>query len=645
MRIRFHALLLLTTLAGCLAHRAGSDDGRAQSRYDGKKEEEAPTDEEEGERGQALGGEEDESAPRARRASPTVKKEVAAKRGRLFPLPPPPPLPPSPWGSSNEEDRIPAEPEERAAAEERSKKTVIEFSDKSIDGDLRKPDGEYLESEKAQEQRDPAPAKQLTDLQILDAQPHPDMFFKNYGVNPTIDTAADRVSTFSVDVDTGSFTLARSYLQRGSLPSPDGVRVEEFINAFDYGYRPPEQEPFSVSVEAYPSPTRKGYHVLQLGLKGRVVADDQRKPANLVFVVDTSGSMQMENRLDMVRYALTLLVDQLHEGDTVSIVGYGSHAYVALRPTPANEKDRIIPALNNLQVNGSTNVQEGMLLGYRMASVNARPGINSRVILCSDGVANNGVTDADGIFNTVRDEAAGGITLTTVGFGMGHYNDELMERLADQGEGFYAYVDKPAEARRIFVQALTGTLQVIAKDVKVQVEFDPASVVRYRLLGYENRHLADRDFHNDKVDAGEIGAGHAVTALYEIKVNPGSSPLGVLRLRHKAPEGGASQLREWIMGREILRDSVDHASSAARLALVSAGFAEKLRGSYWARTLTYDELLRLHSQLHPSLAARPDVVELGMLIRTARSLDRRRDRFESVAPVAQMDFDTLPILR
>lgn len=491
-----------------------------------------------------------------------------------------------------------------------------------------------------------APPDEVGALPVVNGKGYPDMFLRNYGVNPTIDTTEEPISTFSVDVDTGSFTLARGYLASGHLPEPDGIRVEEFLNAFDYGYPPPTQEPFSLTNETLPSPTRPGYHVLHMGLKGAVVDAANRKPANLVFVVDTSGSMQDENRLGMVKYALGLLVNQLRESDTVSMVAYGGRAYPVLQPTPGSDKERMLAALHGLTGSGSTNAQEGLELGYRLAAAHAADDVNSRVILCSDGVANNGIaTDADGIFASIRGYASQGITLTAVGFGMGNYNDALMERLADQGDGFYAYVDRPQEARRIFVQALTGTLQVIAKDVKVQMVFDPQSVTRYRLLGYENRRLDTQDFANDRVDAGEMGAGHAVTALYEVKlVENTTAALGTLRIRYKAPQGGESMLKEWSIDRQGVKTAMAEASDRARLALVVAGLSEKLRGSYWARGLTYDQLLAQYAQLSPALAQHADVAELGTMIRAAKALDRRQNRFEHVPLRANPDFDHVPVL-
>jgi Ca-activated chloride channel family protein len=472
-----------------------------------------------------------------------------------------------------------------------------------------------------------------------------DMYFKGYGVNPTIDTEEERFSTFSVDVDRASYSLTRGYLERGALPDEQAVRVEEFVNTFDYGYASDPQAPFSVHVEGFPSPSRKGYHVVHIGLKAREVTAQQRKPSHLIFVIDVSGSMNIENRLGLVKRALRLLVDELDERDRVSIAVYGSTAHQVLGPTSATEKQKLLAAINSLQPEGSTNAQAGLELGYALAAEHFIPGGINRVILCSDGVANNGITDADGIWARVKAQAARGVTLTTVGFGMGNYNDVLMERLAQVGEGNYAYVDRIAEARRIFVQNLTGTLQVVAKDVKLQVEFDRQAVARYRLVGYENRMLTKEQFADDRVDAGEVGAGHAVTAIYEVKLREPGESFGTLRIRYKAPEGGDSRLMEKTLPSNVLRPAYGRAAPPTRLSYVAAAFAEKLRGSYWVRTLSYEQLYSLWEEIGEPLRARPDVAELGALIRKAQALDRRADRFEQFAPVSTMDFDRVPVIR
>ncbi|MFY1827377.1 YfbK domain-containing protein [Myxococcus fulvus] len=469
-----------------------------------------------------------------------------------------------------------------------------------------------------------------------------DMYFKGYGVNPTVNTEEERFSTFSVDTDTASYTLARNYLKRSTLPHERAVRVEEFVNRFDYGYTAAENAPFGVHVEGFPSPVRKGYQVLRIGVKAREVSRAERKPSHLVFVIDVSGSMAMENRLELVKQSLRLLVSELDERDLVSLVVYGSEARRVLPPTSALYASRLLSAIDGLRTEGSTNAQAGLELGYRIAADHILEGGINRIILCSDGVANVGISDADGIWEKVKSLAARGITLSTVGFGMGNYNDVLMERLSHVGEGNYAYVDELKEAHRVFVENLTGTLQVVAKDVKLQVEFDPKAVSLYRLLGYENRALTTEQFRDDRVDAGEVGAGHSVTALYEVKPRENARTLGTLRIRYKAPEGGASKELATPLPRATLRPSYAQAGESTRLAYVASAFAEKLRGSYWTRPLTYDSLLELWSGVGPALKEREDVRELGDLIRRAGDLDRRVDPFEAFAPLRTMDFDRPP---
>ncbi|WNG17885.1 von Willebrand factor type A domain-containing protein [Cystobacter fuscus] len=476
-------------------------------------------------------------------------------------------------------------------------------------------------------------------------KPFFDMYFKGYGVNPTIDTEEERFSTFSVDVDSASYSLARGYLQRRALPDEQAVRVEEFVNSFDYGYTNDSSEPFSVHVEGFPSPSRKGYHVVHLGLKAHEVSRQERKPAHLVFVIDVSGSMDIENRLGLVKQALRLLVNELDERDRVSIAVYGTTAHQVLGPTSATETQKLLGAIDSLDSEGSTNAQAGIELGYSLAARHFIKGGINRVILCSDGVANNGITDADGIWARVRTQASRGVTLTTVGFGMGNYNDVLMERLAQVGEGNYAYVDELHEAHRIFVRNLTGTLQVVAKDVKLQVEFDRQAVARYRLVGYENRMLTKEQFADDRVDAGEVGAGHAVTAIYEVKLREPTGAFGTLRIRYKAPEGGSSRLVEKKLPASVLRPAYGATASPTRLSYVAAAFAEKLRGSYWVRPLSYARLHALWEEIGEPLRDRPDVKELGELIHQAQALDHRTDRFEQLSPVSTMDFDRVPVVK
>ena len=413
-----------------------------------------------------------------------------------------------------------------------------------------------------------------------------DVFFKDYGTNPFIDTEDDHLSTFGMDVDTASYAVMRRYLRDGLLPPPEAVRVEEFVNAFDYHYEPPFAGAFAVYMDGAPSKFGEGkrLQLLRIGIQGRVVPDEGRKDAVLTFVIDVSGSMAMENRLGLVKRALTLLVGQLRPGDEVGIVIYGSRAKVLLPHTGVEGRAEILAAINALAPEGSTNAEEGLRMGYDLALKNARFGNINRVILCSDGVANVGETGADGILRQIRAHVEEGITLTTIGFGMGNYNDILMERLANDGDGSYAYVDTLYEAKRIFVENLTGTLQVIARDAKVQVGFNPQVVSRFRLLGYENRRLDHEDFRDDAADGGEIGSGHSVTALYEIKLHENAmGQLATIFIRHEDPDTGqVTETSEDIFTTE-LAGAFEDASPEFQLAATVAEFAEILRDSFWAQ--------------------------------------------------------------
>ncbi|MFD0672759.1 von Willebrand factor type A domain-containing protein [Cohnella sp. GCM10027633] len=362
-----------------------------------------------------------------------------------------------------------------------------------------------------------------------------DMFFEDYGTNPYVATEDDRLSTFAMDVDTGSYTLARSYIRDGNLPPQEAIRLEEFINYFDLDDAPPKDDTFAIHVDAGPSPFgEQGTQLVRIGIKGKEIESAERKRANLTFVIDVSGSMNQDNRIGLVKRSLALLVNQLKPDDRIGIVVYGSSARTVLEPTAVEEEETILAAIDELQIEGSTNAEAGLLLGYKVASkIYEKEAIN-RVILCSDGVANIGKTDPDGILRTIEDYAGRNLYLSTFGFGMDNYNDVLMEQLADQGNGAYAYIDDIDEAKKIFQEQLTETLQTIAKDAKIQVEFDPEQVKGYRLLGYENRAIADEDFRDNKVDGGEVGAGHSVTALYEIELENGASDTwGKVTIRYK----------------------------------------------------------------------------------------------------------------
>lgn len=432
-----------------------------------------------------------------------------------------------------------------------------------------------------------------------------DMFFQNYGVNPSIDTEDDHLSTFALDVDTGSYTIMRNYLSEGNLPPADSVRVEEYVNYFNQGYpNPPDHQAFGIYIDGAPAPFTQSerYQMLRVGIQGYQVPDHARKDAALTFVIDVSGSMDMDNRLGLVKRSLELLVEQLRPHDSVSIVVYGSDARVVLDPTPGSEKGRILEAIYSLHPEGATNAEAGIQLGYQMAMRAYHPGGINRVILCSDGVANVGVTGPDAILEEVRHYVEEGVTLTTIGFGMDNYNDILMEQLADNGDGFYAYVDDMREARRLFIDQITGTLQTIAMDAKVQVDFNPNVVMRYRLVGFENRAIADEQFRDNTVDAGEIGAGHSVTALYEVKLYPEAyGSIATVFMRWQEPD--TRQVVE--LARDFstaeLEQDFQLADPHFQRSVVVAEYAEILKKSYWAEESSlahvYHEAIRVSEML------------------------------------------------
>jgi Ca-activated chloride channel family protein len=435
-------------------------------------------------------------------------------------------------------------------------------------------------------------------------------------INPFVRTADDNRSTFALDVDTASYTAARHYLTDGQLPPPNTVRVEEFVNYFHYDYPAPQQETFGLLIDAAPSPFGEpGTQIVRVGLQGKVIEQSERDDALLTFVIDISGSMAEPNRLPLVKQALTVLVNELRDTDQVAIVVYSDNTRLVLNHTPIAERETILQAIHSLEIEGATNVEEGLRLGYEVAGENFQVGAINRVVLCSDGVANVGATTPEAIRQTVRDYTAQGILLTTVGFGMGSFNDHLMEQLANDGNGNYAYIDTLEAAERFFVDELTGTLQVIAKDAKIQVEFNPAVVDRYRLLGYENRDVADEDFRNDRVDAGEVGAGHNVTALYEvIPTEQGSGTMLTVYLRYAEPEGSEVREQQQSFESSAVAESFESTSPHFQLAVAVAGFAEQLRNSGYAQERSLDEVLVIAERVAGQLANDQDVQEFVSLV-------------------------------
>jgi len=470
-----------------------------------------------------------------------------------------------------------------------------------------------------------APAQSKGIPQPPNGQPADDMFFQDYGVNPSVDTEDDNLSTFALDVDTGSYTVARRYVNDGNLPPKDAIRLEEFVNYFNQGYpNPPEHHAFGINIDGGLAPfgETERYQMMRVGIQGYTVPAEMRKDVSLTFVIDVSGSMDRENRLGLVKRSLELLVEQLDSRDRVSIVVFGTRAHIVLESTSGKDKRSIMRAIQSLQPEGTTNAAAGLRLGYQTASENFNSEAVNRVILCSDGVANVGKTGAGSIWESVQKYAReGGITLATMGFGMGNYNDVLMEQLADNGDGSYAYIDTIDEAKRLFVDNLTGTLQVIAMDAKVQVEFNQDVVERYRLVGYENRAVADDQFRDNSVDAGEIGAGHSATALYEIKLRPEAwGKIATVSLRWKDPDTKEvvemSQDFETRQMAENFRDADAH----FQWSVIVAEYAEILRGSHWAQGSNPGDVLEEARRVSNLLPEDVDVTEFIDLVRQANRL-------------------------
>jgi len=429
--------------------------------------------------------------------------------------------------------------------------------------------------------------------------------------NPVQRTVENPVSTFSIDVDTGSYSNVRRMLVAGQRPPADAVRAEEMINYFDYAYPAPTSRavPFRVTTEMAPAPWNAKHTLLQIGIKGYDVPHAQMPPANLVFLIDTSGSMDEPNKLPLLKQAFAQLVPRLRAQDRVSIVVYAGSAGLVLAPTPGDRHDEILAALGRLEAGGSTNGGAGIGLAYATARSSFIKGGANRIILATDGDFNVGVDDVGSLKAMVAKQRESGIALTTLGFGEGNYNDTMAEQLADIGDGNHAYIDTLNEAKKVFVEEMGATLLTIAKDVKIQMEFNPAVVSEYRLIGYEDRALRREDFNNDKIDAGEIGAGHNVTALYELTLKgsggEANDPLrygkpqivsglkgevGLLRLRYKQPDAQTSKLIETPLSLSQVSAS---ASPRLRFAASVAAFADELRGGQHLNGYSWDAIGKL----------------------------------------------------
>ena len=441
--------------------------------------------------------------------------------------------------------------------------------------------------------------------------------FAEFDSNPVKVVAEEPVSTFSIDVDTASYGFVRASLNGGVLPQTDAVRVEELVNYFPYDYPGPEsrETPFAASVSLLPAPWNPAARLMHIGIKGYALDTGAAPRANLVFLIDVSGSMDEPNKLPLVVNSLKLLLGTLAPEDTVAIVVYAGAAGTVLPPTPARERGRILAALEHLGAGGSTAGAEGIRQAYLLAERHFVEGGVNRVILATDGDFNVGITDSDELESFIARKRESGVFLSVLGFGRGNYNDALMQRLAQHGNGNAAYIDSLNEARKALVEESTSMLFPIAKDVKIQVEFNPAAISEYRLIGYETRMLAREDFRNDRVDAGEIGSGHTVTAIYEVvPVGAGAErvaplryqredgaetdtefgdELAFLKIRYKRPDADTSTLVTRAVTRSDAFESVEAAPREARFAAAVAGFGQLLRGSRHTGAYGYDDVIAL----------------------------------------------------
>ncbi len=432
--------------------------------------------------------------------------------------------------------------------------------------------------------------------------------------NPFLEANRAPLSTFSIDVDTAAYANVRRFIDDGKLPPKDAVRIEEMINYFEYDYQQPAGDvPFSVNTEVAVAPWNPEHKLVMIGLQGKRVSLENAPPSNLVFLVDVSGSMEEPDKLPLLKKGLKTMVNQLSARDRVAIVVYAGASGLALSSTSVADRSTILSALDRLEAGGSTNGGQGIKLAYKVAQENFIASGNNRVILATDGDFNVGLTNDSELVQMIEAKRQSGVFLSVLGFGTGNLNDSMMERLADKGNGNYAYIDTIDEARKALGEQIAGTLLTIAKDVKIQVEFNPAKVEGYRLIGYENRVLANRDFEDDRKDAGEIGAGHSVTALYEIvpaggKIeNPDTGELRygktertettfrdelmTVKLRYKEPKDSSSQLLT--IGVLDRGTTFGNASENLRFAASVAGFGMLLRGSRYKGSATYDSMWQI----------------------------------------------------
>jgi len=430
---------------------------------------------------------------------------------------------------------------------------------------------------------------------------------------PVKAVAQEPVSTFSIDVDTGSYANVRRFLSDGGLPPEDAVRIEEIVNYFPYNYPlPTGTHPFAIHTQTVDSPWQPEAKLIKIGIQAQDLAKKELPPANLVFLVDVSGSMDEPDKLPLVKKTLRILTEQLRPQDKVTLITYADGEALVLPPTSGDNKDEILRAINKLQAGGSTAGESALKMAYEQAQkAYVKNGIN-RILLATDGDFNVGVADTEALKSMVAEKRKSGISLTTLGFGTGNYNEDMMEQIADAGDGNYSYIDNEKEAKKVLQHQLTSTLATVAQDVKIQVEFNPATVKEYRLVGYTNRTLRNEDFNNDKVDAGDIGSGHSVTAIYEIipqgkqgwlnesryqkapAASGGKNEYAFVKVRYKLPGQSTSKLIEQAV--PAISIPLAQADEDTRLALAAASYAQALRGGEYNGKLDWDAIEQMAKQ-------------------------------------------------
>jgi Ca-activated chloride channel homolog len=440
--------------------------------------------------------------------------------------------------------------------------------------------------------------------------------------NKTEDARVDNFSTFAIDVDRASYTAARKSMVDGYLPQPASIRVEEWINAFEYSAPSPTHEPFYISLEAAPFPLADGKHLMKVTLKGREVTNAQRKPTHLVFLVDTSGSMSSAEKLPWVQKSMLTVLGKLNAHDTVSIVTYAGSTEVLLDAVSATEQTKIRSAVNGMRAGGGTAMASGMELAYKQAAKTVKRGSVSRVMVMTDGDANIGSQNPDDMLKAIRNHVNDGVTMTTVGFGMGNYRADALEKLADSGDGQALYIDSEKEIEEVFSKRISSTLEFIAKDVKVQVEFNASVVKAYKLLGYENRAVADADFRNDNVDGGELGAGHTVTALYEIQLSGEVGRMATVHVRGLDLKNGQRFETKQDLSTMQMSSSFESASADLRFATAVGLAADVLRGNKSAEW----NLATIKDIAHQSTMGHEDRIEFVRLLDRATELQLSSSR-------------------